>query len=136
MFTSYCIHVLSFLTHLLGDMNILKCFYFCLSILYMDYSIQRRYTINYFRHYSIQKIFEFKNRDTWNHSQFLFNNFSKNIINIQTIWSSSSHYWLYVDRTFLLFFFIFMSDLKNKKSEITKPNTEKHRNKYRKQHTL
>jgi hypothetical protein len=31
--------------------------------------------------YPIQKIFEFWKRDTWNHSQFLFNNFNKDIIN-------------------------------------------------------
>jgi hypothetical protein len=31
--------------------------------------------------YPIQKIFEFWKRDTWNHSQFLFSNFNKDIIN-------------------------------------------------------
>ena len=31
--------------------------------------------------YPIQKIFEFWKRDTWNHSQFVFNNFNKDIIN-------------------------------------------------------
>jgi hypothetical protein len=54
---------------------------FCLSILYMDYSIQQRYKIYYLKHYSIQKIFEFWKRDTWNHSQLLFNNFNKDTIN-------------------------------------------------------
>jgi hypothetical protein len=38
---------------MLGDMKILKCFHFCLSISYMDNSIQRRYKIDYQRHYSI-----------------------------------------------------------------------------------
>jgi hypothetical protein len=54
---------------MLGDMKILKCFHFCLSISYMDNSIQRRYKIDYLRHYSIQKIFEFY---SVNHAIYLY----------------------------------------------------------------
>jgi hypothetical protein len=48
-------YALSFLTHMLGDIKNLKCvfFVFFLLILYMDYSIQRRYKIHYLRHYPI-----------------------------------------------------------------------------------
>ena len=48
---------------------------------FVSHFIGTRYKIDYLRHYSIQKIFEFEKRDTWNHSQFLFNNLNKDIIN-------------------------------------------------------
>jgi uncharacterized ion transporter superfamily protein YfcC len=69
----------------------------------------------------------FEKRDTWNHSQFLFNNLNNDIINHSNHRIFILSCWLWVD----IFFFSFVSYLKNKKSKITKQNIEKHRNKYK-----
>ena len=64
--------------------------------------------------YPIQKIFEFWKRDTWNHSQFLFNNFNKDIIN-----HSNHMIFIFTLLTMCRYnIFLFMSDLKNKKNKI------------------
>jgi hypothetical protein len=71
-------------------------------------------------------------RDTWNHSQFLFNNFNNDIIN-----HSNHRIFIFTLLTVSRYMFCsLMSDLKTIKSKVVIQNIEKHIHKYRKQHTL
>ena len=76
-------YALSFLTRMLGDMKNLKCVLFLfINIIYgLFNTTEIQNTLHKTLSYPIQNIFEFWKRYTWNHSQFLFNNFNKDIIN-------------------------------------------------------